>query len=99
MKKSEKQSLIPSLEKAISTTRGVRIILDFDLAAIYGVATSRLNQQVRRNQIRFPEDFVFELTKDEVDSLMLQSATSKTGRGGRRKTYFCIHRAWRYYGS
>jgi hypothetical protein len=85
MKKLEKRSMIPLIEKVISISRGSRIIMDFDLAAIYGISTNRLNQQVRRNRERFPEDFVFELTKDEVDSLMLQSATSKPGRGGRRK--------------
>jgi phage regulator Rha-like protein len=56
-----------------------------DLAAIYGASTSRLNQQVKRNADRFPDDFVFQLTAEEFASLMLQIATSKKGRGGRRK--------------
>lgn len=60
-------------------------MLDSDLANIYGVTTARLNQQVNRNQERFPEDFMFQLTKEEYESLMLQFATSKKGRGGRRK--------------
>lgn len=60
-------------------------MLDSDLAALYGVATARLNQQVRRNIKRFPSDFMFELSPMEFKGLMLQIATSKRGRGGRRK--------------
>jgi ORF6N domain len=51
-------------------------------AALYGVNTARLNQQVRRNRQRFPADFLFELTQDEYHALKLQFATSKAGRGG-----------------
>jgi phage regulator Rha-like protein len=60
------------------------VILDSNLATLYGVSTARLNQQVSRNIDRFPGDFMFRLTRAEFDSLMLQNATSKT-RGGRRK--------------
>jgi hypothetical protein len=60
-------------------------MLDSDLAALYGVTTARLNQQVTRNIERFPEDFMFQLTNEEFKGLMLQIATSKGGRGGRRK--------------
>jgi hypothetical protein len=59
-------------------------MLDADLASLYGVSTKRLNEQVRRNLSRFPEDFAFRLTRDEVDRLRSQIATSKPGRGGRR---------------
>jgi len=52
---------------------------------LYGVTTARLNQQVRRNIERFPDDFAFELTRDEFENLMLQFATSSAGWGGRRK--------------
>jgi hypothetical protein len=69
----------------IHEVRGQKVILDFDLARIYGVTTARLNQQVKRNQERFPKDFVFQLTKDEYENLMLQIATSSPGYGGRRK--------------
>lgn len=58
---------------------------DADLAALYGVTTARLNQQVRRNLDRFPEDFMFQLTSEEHAALMLQIATSRPSRGGRRK--------------
>lgn len=59
-------------------------MLDADLAMLYGVSTKRLNEQVRRNLSRFPKDFAFKLTHDEVSRLRSQIATSKIGRGGRR---------------
>jgi len=70
---------------AIRILRGQRVLLDAELAALYGVTTARLNQQVRRNRARFPPDFLFQLTAEEFAALMLQNATSKPGRGGRRK--------------
>ncbi|MEK6337706.1 MAG: ORF6N domain-containing protein [Acidobacteriota bacterium] len=73
------------IEKAILYIRGEKVMLDSDLASLYGVTTARLNQQVTRNIERFPADFMFELSKEEFKSLMLQIATSKKGRGGRRK--------------
>ena len=59
-------------------------MLDFDLAELYGVPTKRLNERVSRNKKRFPEDFMFRLTKKETEFLRLQIATSNVGRGGRR---------------
>ena len=64
--------------------RGQRIVLDEDLAAVFGVSTKRLNEQIRRNLARFPEDFLFQLSDQEVSDLRSQFATSKEGRGGRR---------------
>ena len=64
------------------------MILDADLAKLYGVTTTRLNQQVKRNPERFPSDFMFQLTKKEYESLMLQIATSRVTHGGRRKLPF-----------
>lgn len=69
----------------ILIVRGQRVMLDSDLAALYGVPTSRLNEQVKRNQARFPKDFAFRLTQQEFTDLMSQFATSNTSRGGRRK--------------
>jgi hypothetical protein len=72
----------------IVRVRGQRVLLDSDLAAVYGVTTARLNQQVNRNLDRFPSDFIFQLTDQELGVLMLQFATSKPradGRGGTRK--------------
>ncbi len=63
--------------------RGQKVMLDSDLAELYGVETRRLNEQVARNPDRFPEDFMFRLNENEFESLMSQIATSK--RGGRRK--------------
>ena len=68
----------------IVTVRGKRVILDRDLAALYGVPTFRFNEAVKRNRKRFPEDFMFQLTRDEAASLTSQIAISKPGRGGRR---------------
>jgi hypothetical protein len=73
------------IEQQIYIVRGQRVMLDSDLAALYGVATSRLNEQVGRNRDRFPIDFAFQLTRQEFTALMSQFATSKAGRGGRRK--------------
>ncbi|TJZ63276.1 ORF6N domain-containing protein [Sphingobacterium olei] len=64
--------------------RGQKVMLDSDLAELYGVETKRLNEQVRRNLTRFPEDFMFTLDKDEVEILKSQIATSSWG--GRRNT-------------
>lgn len=73
-----------SVESRILFLRHQRVILDVDLAELYGVSVKRLNQQVTRNQERFPSDFMFQLTKKEYEALRLQIATSKKGRGGRR---------------
>ena len=59
-------------------------MIDVDLAELYGVTTSRLNEQVRRNRKRFPEDFMFRLTKDEAEILRSHFAISSMGHGGRR---------------
>ena len=69
----------------VQTIRGQKVILDADLAAVYGVPTRRLNEQVKRNADRFPADFVFQLTSEEFKILMSQNATSSSGYGGRRK--------------
>jgi hypothetical protein len=78
-----KTSLIPEqpTEQLIQTVRGQRVILDTDLARAYGATTTRLNQQVKRNANRFPEDFAFQLTADEFAGLILQIAISKMADG------------------
>jgi hypothetical protein len=65
------------LDSLIFTVRGERVILDSDLASIYGVPTKRLNEQVRRNRERFPEDFCFRLGLEEVDAILSQTATAR----------------------
>ena len=80
-------NLVPSerIEKRIFLFRGQRVMLDTDLAELYRVTTKRLNEQVRRNIKRFPSDFMFQLTKEEEESLRSQIATLKGGRGQHRK--------------
>lgn len=72
------------IEQRILLLRGCKVMLDSDLARLYRVTTKRLNEQVRRNIARFPGDFMFQLTLEEVESLRSQFATSNKGRGGRR---------------
>jgi hypothetical protein len=76
-----------SIERRIYVIRGLRVMLDSDLAVLYGVPTKYLNQQMRRNRRRFPGDFVIEVSRDEVTNMMSQIATSSLnrGHGGRRK--------------
>lgn len=73
------------IESRILLIRGQKVMLDADLAELYGVEIRRLNEQVRRNNERFPEDFMFQLTAEEYESLRSQFATLKTGRGQHRK--------------
>ena len=77
------QRKIANVEGAIHLVRGQRVMLDSDLAAIYGVTTKRLNEQLRRNRSRFPSDFAFQLTAEEFTKLRSQIATSSF-HGGRR---------------
>lgn len=77
---------ISDIEKAIRVVRGHRVMLDSDLARLYGVTTSALNQAVKRNLERFPADFAYQLTGPEFAELKSQTVISKTGRGGRTKS-------------
>jgi len=81
-----KANLVPAelVERRILSIRGQNVIIDTDLAELYGVETRRLNEQVKRNRERFPDDFVFQLSQDEFAALRSQSAISNAGRGGRR---------------
>ena len=85
-----------AVDDVILTIRGHKVILDRDLAMLYGVEVKRLNEQVKRNRDRFPDDFAFQLTLQEVTNLKSQFATSSSGinrsqiaagltHGGRRK--------------
>ncbi len=73
------------VEGKILTVRGQRVMLDSDLAKLYGVSTKRFNEAVKRNRHRFPDDFAYPLTREEFTILMSQNATSSSGHGGRRK--------------
>jgi hypothetical protein len=76
-----------AIEPRIYFLRGQKVMLDADLSQLYGVSTKRLNEQVRRNLKRFPEDFIFQLTKEESESLRSQNATLKTQGRGRHSKY------------
>jgi hypothetical protein len=83
------KALVPIevIEKKILLISGQKVMLDSDLAALYGVSTKRLNEQVRRNLKRFPRDFMYQLSAEEFESLRSHFATLKIGRGKHRK-YF-----------
>lgn len=84
---ASKELAIPDerIEKAILLIRGHKVMLASDLAKLYGVTTFNLNKAVKRNMDRFPPDFMFQLTKEEAESLRFQIGMSKpAGRGGRR---------------
>ncbi len=96
--KDQPAALEADLARLIRVVRGHRVLLDTDLAALYGVTVKRLNEQVRRNQGRFPQDFLFQLTNQELANLRSQIATSSSavpGWGGRRHppTVFTEHGA------
>jgi hypothetical protein len=87
-----KRSKTPAVvvESRILFLRHQRVILDADIATLYGVPVKRLNEQVKRNQTRFPADFMFQLTEKEHAALRSQIATSKKSRGGRRYTPYAF---------
>ncbi len=76
------------VERAILRVRGHNVMLDEDLANIYRVTTKRLNEQVKRNRSRFPKDFMFQLTVEEVQDLRSQIATSNKGAGEMLRRHF-----------
>ena len=85
-KKSQENALVTfdSVERKIYVVRARKVLLDSVLATLYGVTTKVFNQAVGRNLQRFPEDFRFQLTEEEFESLRSQIVTSNKGRGGRR---------------
>jgi hypothetical protein len=87
MNKDELRSIMPveRIEGFIYVIRGQKIILDRDLAMLYGVETKQLNRAVMRNRKRFPEDFIFQMTKQEWINLKCQFGTSSSDWGGKRK--------------
>jgi phage regulator Rha-like protein len=76
---------VENIADRIVLIRASKVLLDSDLAALYGVTTKRFNEQIRRNGARFPSDFMFQLSTQEVESLRSQIATLKTSRGKHRK--------------
>ena len=89
--------LVEQIEPLIHEVRGQKIMLDSDLAKLYGVETKTLNRAIKRNHERFPSDFMFQMTEEEFTSLRYQFGTLKTGRGQHRKYQpyaFTEHRAF-----
>ena len=86
MEKKQGRSLIPAerIERRILLIRSEKVLLDADLALLYGVLTKNLVKAVKRNRDRFPADFMFQLTPEEHRALRFQFGTSNEGRGGRR---------------
>lgn len=85
MRRTRKKTSQPvHIDSVIHLVRSQRVILDTDLAKIYGIPTFRLNEAIKRNRDRFPNDFMLQLTKDEYNALTSQIAISNRGRGGRR---------------
>jgi hypothetical protein len=82
--------LVDQIERAIFWLRGHNIMLDSDLAVLYEVPVKVMNQAVKRNASRFPQDFMFRLTASKVQRLRSQSVTTKAGRGGRRTTPYAF---------
>lgn len=80
MKRNQKPAVLEPVEPLIRVVRSEKVILDADLARIYGVETKAFNRAVKRNADRFPPDFVFQFSRKEFDSLRFQSGTLKTGR-------------------
>ncbi len=85
-----KQFSLEEIGRRIFVLRGQRVMLDIDLAEIYGMQTKALNQQVKRNAKRFPQHFMFQLTAPEAAALRSHFATSNVGRGGRRYRPFAF---------
>ena len=83
-KVSKRSAPVELVERKIFFIRGQKVMRDSDLARLYQVPTKALNLAVKRNTKRFPDDFMFQLTPNEHDSLRFQSETSNAGRGGRR---------------
>lgn len=79
---------VDQIQSRILNLRGLRVLLDGDLAAFYGVSKKAFNQAVKRNESRFPVDFRFQLNSEEVTNLKSQFVTSSDGHGGRRKLPF-----------
>lgn len=75
---------LDQIQNMIYVVRGQKVMLDSDLAKLYEVETKYLNRQVKRNLIRFPDDFMFQLSREEHEALRCQIGTSKEGKGGRR---------------
>ncbi len=87
---------VEQIERSIHVIRGQRVMLDSDLAELYGVTTKRLNEQVARNKNRFPTDFSYHLTQQEVANLKSQIATSSSGHHAFQRAQLAYRGASKY---
>ena len=85
MEEKSELMTVENICNQVYVIRGQRVMLDYDLAAIYGYEVKRLNEQEKRNITRFPEDFMFQLSIDEAENLKSQFATSSWGGKGKQK--------------
>src|SRR6266568_2526178 len=83
--KKRRLANLPKLDELVREVRGQKVMLDFDLARVYGVDTKALNRAVKRNSDRFPKDFMFQVSTLEWKNLKYQIGTSSSGHGGRRR--------------
>jgi hypothetical protein len=86
---------VEHVERLIHLARGEKVLLDADLATLYGVETKVLNRAVKRNRSRFPHDFMFQLTAEEAANLRCQIGTSTSGYGGRRYLPYVFTKPYR----
>ncbi len=90
-------SSVEDIKNKVHMIRGQQVMLDYDLAKIYGYEVKRLNEQVKRNISRFPEDFMFQLTREEIESVKSQNATSRNNNlfegqeGWPKKIAICLY--------
>ena len=85
MKEKEETVIIDNIQKHVYTIRGQQVMLDYDLAEIYGYEVKRLNEQVKRNITRFPEDFMFLLEKEELPEDCLKSKFATLNENGNKR--------------
>jgi hypothetical protein len=95
-KKPKSPIPIEQIDEMIRTIRGVRVMLDRDLAKIYGVPTFRFNEAIKRNRHRFPPDFMFQLTREEFDFLKWEIAMSKPKNSSQIAMSSAKHRGTAY---
>lgn len=81
MEKLAEVMSVENIQNRVYVIRGQQVMLDFDLAEIYGYEVKNLNQQVKRNIVRFPEDFMFQLTREEIDFVKSQIVISRENCG------------------
>jgi hypothetical protein len=96
MDEKPSKDAIEDIGTRIYTIRGQKVLTDFDLAIIYGITTKRLNEQVKRNAKRFPADFMFQLTSNELHALRSQNATSNSTNRSQNATGSQRHRDPRF---